>query len=63
MPHAFLCLGPGHGRILTTVVPGGLDDFMAEVETKGFKIPQDIQQLMEMAASHGHAFIGPPLTP
>jgi mannose-6-phosphate isomerase-like protein (cupin superfamily) len=63
MPHAFLCLGPGHGRMLTTVVPGGLDDFMAEVETKGFKVPQDIQQLMEMAASHGHAFIGPPLTP
>jgi hypothetical protein len=36
---------------------------MAEVEAKAFKIPQDIQQLMEMAASHGHAFIGPPLTP
>jgi mannose-6-phosphate isomerase-like protein (cupin superfamily) len=63
MPHAFLCLGPGPGRMLTTVVPGGLDDFMVEVESHGFKIPQDMQQLMEMAVSHGHEFIGPPLTP
>jgi mannose-6-phosphate isomerase-like protein (cupin superfamily) len=62
MPHAFRCLGPGPGRMLTTVVPGGLDDFMVEVETRGFKIPQDMQQLMELATSHGHAFIGPPLT-
>lgn len=23
-PHAFRCLGPAHGRMLTTVVPGGL---------------------------------------
>jgi hypothetical protein len=49
--------------MLTTVVPGGLDDFMAEVESKGFRIPQDMQQMMDIAASHGHAFIGPPLTP
>lgn len=62
MPHAFLCLGPGDGRMLTTVVPGGLDDFMVEVERRGFRIPEDMQQLMEMAASHGHAFIGPPLS-
>jgi mannose-6-phosphate isomerase-like protein (cupin superfamily) len=61
MPHAFRCLGPDHGRMLTTVVPGGLDDFMLEVEAKGFKIPDDMAQLVEMAASHGHAFIGPPL--
>ncbi len=61
-PHAFLCLGPDHGRMLTTVVPGGLDDFMQEIEAKGFKIPQDMQQLIEEAADHGHAFIGPPLS-
>ncbi|MEM7024587.1 MAG: cupin domain-containing protein [Pseudomonadota bacterium] len=61
MPHAFRSLGPGTGRMLTTVVPGGLDDFMVEVETRGFEIPRDLQKLMEMGASHGHAFIGPPL--
>ncbi len=61
MPHAFLCLGPEPGRMLTTVVPGGLDDFMVEVEAKGYRIPEDMQPLMELAASHGHAFIGPPL--
>lgn len=62
MPHAFLCLGPGPGRMLTTVVPGGLDDFMIEVEQGGFKIPQDMQKLLALGASHGHEFIGPPLS-
>jgi mannose-6-phosphate isomerase-like protein (cupin superfamily) len=60
-PHAFLCLGPSHGRMLTTVVPGGLDDFFIEVEARGFKLPGDIKQLVELGARYGHEFIGPPL--
>jgi mannose-6-phosphate isomerase-like protein (cupin superfamily) len=60
-PHAFRCLGPSHGRMLTTVVPGGLDEFFIEIESRGFKLPGDIEQLMALGARHGHEFVGPPL--
>lgn len=60
-PHAFRCLGPDHGRMLTTVVPGGLDDFFIEVEARGFKLPDDLEQLEALGARYGHIFVGPPL--
>jgi mannose-6-phosphate isomerase-like protein (cupin superfamily) len=60
-PHTFRCIGPQHGRMLTTVVPGGLDDFFIEIEAKGFKLPGDLPQLLALGARDGHEFIGPPL--
>jgi mannose-6-phosphate isomerase-like protein (cupin superfamily) len=60
-PHTFRCMGPAPGRMLTTVVPGGLDDFFIEVETKGFKLPDDLAQLVALGKRYGHEFIGPPL--
>jgi mannose-6-phosphate isomerase-like protein (cupin superfamily) len=62
MPHTFRCVGPARGRMLTTVVPGGLDDFLIEIEARNFKLPDDLQQLMAMGARYGHEFIGPPLS-
>ena len=47
-PHTFRCMGPAHGRMLTTVVPGGLDDFFIEIETRGFKLPDDLEQLVAL---------------
>lgn len=61
-PHAFRCLGPGPGRLLTTVVPGGMDDFFIEIEARGFRLPEDIAQLIELGRQHGHEFVGPPLS-
>ena len=60
-PHAFRCMGPAPGRMLTTVVPGGLDDFFIEIETRGFKLPDDLEQLVALGKRYGHEFIGPPL--
>jgi mannose-6-phosphate isomerase-like protein (cupin superfamily) len=60
-PHAFRCMGPAHGRMLTTVVPGGLDDFFIEIETRGYKLPDDLAQLVALGKRYGHEFIGPPL--
>jgi mannose-6-phosphate isomerase-like protein (cupin superfamily) len=60
-PHTFRCLGPAHGRMLTTVVPGGMDDFLIQVETRGFKLPDDLEQLIALGAQYGHEFVGPPL--
>jgi hypothetical protein len=68
--------GPAEGRkihvfgVVLTVRIASMDtggDYVDEAfqilegRMKGFRIPQDIKKLMEMAASHGHAFIGPPL--
>ena len=60
-PHTFQCIGPTPGRMLTTVVPGGLDDFFIEVEARGFDLPKDLPQLIELGRQHGHSFVGPPL--
>jgi mannose-6-phosphate isomerase-like protein (cupin superfamily) len=60
-PHTFRCVGPTPGRMLTTVVPGRLDDFFIEIQTKGFKLPGDLAQLVALGTRHGHEFIGPPL--
>jgi mannose-6-phosphate isomerase-like protein (cupin superfamily) len=59
-PHTFRCLGPSHGRMLTTTVPGGLDDFM--IEASRFKLPDQMAQLLELGTRHGHEFVGPPLS-
>ena len=59
--HTFRCMGPAHGRMLTTVVPGGLDDFLIEIEARGFKLPDDLAQLVALGKRYGHEFIGPPL--
>jgi mannose-6-phosphate isomerase-like protein (cupin superfamily) len=61
MPHTFRCVGPTRGRMLTTVVPGGLDDFLIEIEARNFKLPDDLEQLMALGARYGHEFVGPPL--
>jgi mannose-6-phosphate isomerase-like protein (cupin superfamily) len=61
-PHTFRCVGSSPGRMLTTVVPGGLDDFFIEVEAAGFKLPDDLERLVALGARRGHEFIGPPLT-
>jgi hypothetical protein len=47
--------------MLTTVVPGGLDDFLIEIAARNFRLPEDLAQLMALGARHGHEFIGPPL--
>jgi mannose-6-phosphate isomerase-like protein (cupin superfamily) len=60
-PHAFRCVGPSPGRMLTTVVPGGLDDFLIEIEVAGFKLPDDLERLVALGARYGHEFVGPPL--
>jgi hypothetical protein len=60
-PHTFRCVGPLPGRMLTTVVPGGLDEFFIEIEAGGFNLPQDLGRLLALGARHGHEFVGPPL--
>ena len=47
--------------MLTTVIPGGLDEFFIEVEIVRFKLRDDLKQLIALGARDGHESIGPPL--
>ncbi len=60
VPHTFRNLGPGTGRLLTTVVPGGFEGFFPLVAERGLSIPGDMPALQELAAAFGLEFVGPP---
>jgi mannose-6-phosphate isomerase-like protein (cupin superfamily) len=60
-PHAFRCVGASPGRMLTTVVPGGLDDFLTEIAAAGLTLPDALARLVALGARHGHEFVGPPI--
>ncbi len=60
VPHTFRNLGPGTGRLLTTVAPGGFEGFFPLVAERGLTIPGDLPALQELAAAFGLEFVGPP---
>jgi mannose-6-phosphate isomerase-like protein (cupin superfamily) len=60
VPHTFRNTGPGTGRLLTTVVPGGFEGFFPLVAERGLAVPDDMGELQELAASFGLEFVGPP---
>jgi mannose-6-phosphate isomerase-like protein (cupin superfamily) len=53
--HGWVNLGPGQARMLLTFVPGGIDDFFAEI---GRTAPEDWPQL---AKRHDTWIVGPPI--
>ena len=60
VPHTFRNVGDGPGRKLVTVVPGGFEGFLADVAGRGLHVPEDMAELVELAASYGLEFTGPP---
>jgi mannose-6-phosphate isomerase-like protein (cupin superfamily) len=60
--HTFQNAGTTPGRTLTTVVPGGLDEFFAELETV---VPRgttpDPAKMVPIFEKHGLELLGPPL--
>lgn len=61
-PHTFQNIGSTPGRIMTTVVPGGLDIFFEEVEaaTPPGTAPDPVKMLA-IFEKHGLELVGPPL--
>jgi mannose-6-phosphate isomerase-like protein (cupin superfamily) len=45
LPHSFRNIGKTEGRVLTTISPGGLESFFAEVSQEIKTLPPDIQKL------------------
>jgi mannose-6-phosphate isomerase-like protein (cupin superfamily) len=60
--HTFQNVGTAPGRTVTTVVPGGLDEFFEELETA---VPRgtvpDPEQIVPIFEKHGLELLGPPL--
>ena len=59
--HTFCVVSDQPARFLTLHTPGGFDEFITEVATKGYRIPEDIGQVVEAAGRFNTVFTGPPL--
>lgn len=61
VPHSFQVTGPGRGRNLAVVTPGGFEGFFRDVAADGLTIPDDMPRIGEIAGRYGLEFVGPPL--
>jgi mannose-6-phosphate isomerase-like protein (cupin superfamily) len=62
VPHTFQNIGTTPGRIMTTVVPGGLDIFFEEVEAATPRgTGPDPATMLPIFEKHGLELLGPPL--
>jgi quercetin dioxygenase-like cupin family protein len=60
--HTFQNIGSGPGRVLTTVVPGGLDLFFEELEVVAPRGAEpDMPKMLMLAERHNQQYLGPPL--
>ena len=60
--HTFQNVGAGPGRTLTTTVPGGIDEFFAEVEKVAPRgTPPDRARLLDVGRKYNQELLGPPL--
>ncbi|MBZ0163357.1 MAG: cupin domain-containing protein [Notoacmeibacter sp.] len=59
--HTFRVAGNLPARMLTMMTPGGFEGFFAEMEKNGCRIPEDMEQVMEIGAHFNLTFTGPPL--
>ncbi len=59
--HTFRVLGERPARMLTVVTPGGLESFFVDMAEKNLRIPDDMAEVVAIAARYGVTFTGPPL--
>ena len=60
--HTFQNIGSRLGKIVTTVVPGGLDLFFEDIEAVAPRgTAPDLAKLLPVFQKHGQEFLGPPL--
>ncbi|MEO8368337.1 MAG: cupin domain-containing protein [Candidatus Solibacter sp.] len=60
--HTFQNVGQERGRMITTVVPGGLDLFFEDVEAVSPRgVAPDLARLLPVLKKHGQEMLGPPL--
>lgn len=59
--HTFQVVGSRPARMLTILTPGGCEGFFAEMAAGAFRIPQDMTQIVTIAARYHLSFTGPTL--
>lgn len=59
--HTFRILGAEPCRHLVILTPGGFEGFFAEMAAAQFRIPQDLEAIMESGQRFHMTFTGPPL--
>jgi len=60
--HTFQNVGSERGRMITTVVPGGLDLFFEDIEAVSPRgTAPDLAKLLPVFKKHGQEMLGPPL--
>lgn len=59
--HTFRVAGSLPARMLTMMTPGGFEGFFAEMARYRCRIPEDMEQVMEIGAHFNLTFTGPPL--
>lgn len=59
--HTFRVTSDHASRHLVILTPGGFDAFFADMAKGGYRIPDDMGAITEIAARHNLRFTGPPL--
>ena len=61
--HTFRVVGDQPSRHLLVLTPGGFETFFADMAECGFRIPEDMEQIVASATRHSLRLTGPPLGP
>ena len=59
--HTFRVVGDAPSRHLIILTPGGFENFFSEMAQGQFRIPEDMEQVVESGGRHNLRFTGPPL--
>ena len=59
--HTYRVLGDSESRHLVILTPGGFEGFFAEMAKGGYRIPEDMGPIVEIAARYQLTITGPPL--
>jgi mannose-6-phosphate isomerase-like protein (cupin superfamily) len=59
MPHTFLNVGEGAGRLFMGFSPGGSEAFFTRVAAEGLAVPNDMPRIAALGAEHNLEFLGP----
>lgn len=59
--HSFCVRGNSPARMLTVMTPGGFEGFFREMAAGKFRIPQDMDRIVPIAAAFHQEMTGPPL--
>jgi quercetin dioxygenase-like cupin family protein len=59
--HTFRVVGAQPSRHLLVLTPGGFEGFFADMAQGGFRIPEDMEEIVASATRHSLRLTGPPL--